>query len=285
MPAKYRMCCLTKNKTNPAYVGAQIGAARLAKRLGCEVVGYVPEKPDDIDEQRDHIEAAIASRPDAILVSPVHTTALNDSLQKVVDAKIALVFFVTSAEGIRANTFITSDNYTLAKNIAGYLIHHLGGTGDIAILEGLPQSPTSAPRTKAFLDAAAEHPGINVVARAIGNYQRAEGKAEMAKDPGAAQPARRGRQRQRHHGAGRARGGAGGRTHDHHGRHECHAGRGHGDQGGKLLATVSYDALSLVAMAVQAAGADSGRPGRAPGRGAARRGHRCHQLRRMGPPL
>jgi ribose transport system substrate-binding protein len=253
MPAKYRMCCLTKNKTNPAYVGAQIGAARLAKSLGCEVVAYVPEKPDDIDEQRGHIKAAIASKPDAILVSPVHTTALNDSLRKVVEANIVLVFFVTSAEGIKANTFITSDNYTLAKNIAGYLINHLGGAGDIAILEGLPQSPTSAPRTEAFLDAAADHPGINVVARAIGNYQRAEGKAEMA------------RILAQH---GRLDGVVSANDIMALGALEAaqEAGRNITMVGmnampdavtaikaGRLLATVSYDALSLVAMAVQAA--------------------------------
>jgi len=253
MPAKYRMCCLTKNKTNPAYVGAQIGAAQLARSLGCELVGYVPEKPDDVDEQRGHIEAAIASRPDAILISPVHATALSDSLRKVVEARIALVFFVASAEGIRANSFITSDNYTLAKNIAGYLIDHLGGAGDIAILEGLPQSPTSAPRTRAFLDAAAEHPGINVVARAIGNYQHAEGKAEMA------------RILARH---SRLDGVVSANDIMALGALEAaqEAGRDVTMVGmnampdavtaikaGRLLATVSYDALSLAAMAVQAA--------------------------------
>lgn len=30
MQRRYRICCLTKNRTNPAYVGAQIAAARLA---------------------------------------------------------------------------------------------------------------------------------------------------------------------------------------------------------------------------------------------------------------
>lgn len=181
MPPKYRICALTKNKTNPAYVGAQIGAARLARKLGCEVQGFVPEKPDDIGEQTGQIHAAIATRPDAILISPVHATALNAALQKVVDAGIVLVFFVTSAEGIAANAFITSDNYTLATGIATRLVEHLGGRGKIAILDGLAQSPTSPPRSKAFRDVAAAHPGIEVVATASGNYQRAEGKAEMAK--------------------------------------------------------------------------------------------------------
>jgi ribose transport system substrate-binding protein len=48
MSKQYRLCCLTKNKTNPAYLGAQIGAARRARRLGHELVGYAPDIPDDV---------------------------------------------------------------------------------------------------------------------------------------------------------------------------------------------------------------------------------------------
>lgn len=253
MHPKYRLCCLTKNKSNPAYVGAQIGAARLARNLGCEVQGFVPEKPDDIDEQRAHIHAALASRPDAILISPVDATALNDALQDVVDAGVVLVFFVTSAEGIAANAFITSDNYSLAAEIAKRLVGHLGGRGKVAILDGLAQSPTSPPRSKAFRDVASSYPGIDVVAAAAGDYQRAGGKAEMTKML-AAHPELDGvicANDIMALGALEAL--------DEAGRTTTMVGMNampeaiKAIKGGKLLATVSYDALSLVAIAVQAA--------------------------------
>lgn len=181
MPGKYRLACLTKNKTNPAYVGAQIGAARLAEKLGCELLSWAPDKPDDIEEQIAQVYDAISKEPDAILISPVHTTAINEALKKAQDAGIVLVFFVTSAEDIIPNSFMTSDNYTLGVEIAERLIQEIGGKGNIAILEGLAQSPTSPPRTEAFNMVANSHPDIKVVASAVGNYQRAEGKAEMAK--------------------------------------------------------------------------------------------------------
>lgn len=181
MSKKYRLCCLTKNKTNPAYIGAQIGAARLAARLGHELIGYAPQIPDDIDQQRALLESALQTAPDAVLISPVHATALNATLERVVEAGIPLIFFVTSAENIKADSFVTSNNHTLAIDIARYLFEHLGGGGNVAIIEGLPQSPTSAPRTEGFLEAAALYPRINIVASAIGNYQRADGKREMAR--------------------------------------------------------------------------------------------------------
>ena len=180
MSRKYRLCCLTKNKTNPAYIGAQLGAARLAERLGHELIGYAPDIPEDVNQQIALLEAALDTAPDAILIAPVHITALNATLQKVVDAGIPLIFFVTSAEHIEANSFVTSNNFTLAVDIAKYLFEHLDGNGNIAIIEGLPQSPTSAPRTEGFRAAATMYPHINIVASAIGNYQRDDGKREMA---------------------------------------------------------------------------------------------------------
>jgi ribose transport system substrate-binding protein len=253
MAKRYRLCCLTKNRTNPAYVGAQIGARRLAERLGCELQGFAPETPDDIGEQRAQIHAAIATKPDAILVSPVDPTAVDDALEAVREAGIVLICFVASSERVAAHSFITSDNYALARDIAGYLIDHIGGRGDVAILEGLPQSPTTAPRTRGFLDVIGEHPGIHLVARAIGNYQFAEGKTAMAEIL------------RKHHGL---RGVISANDAMALGALEAmaEAGRNLTITGmnampdairaikeGKLLATVSYDALSLVAMAVQAA--------------------------------
>lgn len=180
MTKKYRLCCLTKNKTNPAYEGARIGGGRLAESLNCEFLNFVPDTPDDAVEQEALLNEAIATNPDAILISPVHTTALNATLQKVVDAGIPLIFFVTSAEGIKASSFITANNHKLAVEIAEYLFKNLGEKGNIAVLEGLPQSPTSPPRTKGFIEAAASFPDITIIDSRLGNYQFAEAKEEMA---------------------------------------------------------------------------------------------------------
>ncbi|MDA0655478.1 MAG: substrate-binding domain-containing protein, partial [Proteobacteria bacterium] len=79
---KYRFCCISKNKTNPAYEGARIGASRVAERLGCEIVSVTPDTPDDAQEQEALLIEALHSSPDAILISPAHPTQLNPALQK-----------------------------------------------------------------------------------------------------------------------------------------------------------------------------------------------------------
>ena len=41
----------TKNRTNPAYEAARLGADRTANRLGASTIHYVPETPDSVPEQ------------------------------------------------------------------------------------------------------------------------------------------------------------------------------------------------------------------------------------------
>jgi ribose transport system substrate-binding protein len=180
MHKRFRLCCLTKNKTNPAYEGARIGAGRLANELGCELISFAPDVPDDIGEQEAHLVEAMRLKPDAILMSPVHTSALDHRLRQIKDAGIPLFFFVTNSDSVEAETFVTSDNHTLAIGIANYLFDHLDGRGNVVILEGIDESPTSAPRTQGFLDAASARPGIHIVASRSGNYQRADAKIVMS---------------------------------------------------------------------------------------------------------
>jgi len=180
MAERFRLCCLTKNKTNPAYEGARIGAGRLANQLDCELINFTPDVPDDIGEQENQLMEALRLEPDAILISPVHTSALDHRLEEIKDNGIPLFYFVTSSDSITAETFVTSDNHTLAVRIANHLFDHMDGTGNVAILEGIDKSPTSAPRTQGFLDAAAQRKGIKIVASRPGNYQFADAKQEMS---------------------------------------------------------------------------------------------------------
>lgn len=179
MAKSYRLACIIKNGTNPAYEGARIGAGRVARRLGCEIKSYFPSIPDDITEQSALIEAALEERPDAILLAPTHPTALNPMIAKIEDAGIPLVFLVSQAEGIKAQSFVTSNNHALGRSIAEHLIASMGGGGDLAVIEGSANSATSLPRTEGFLDAVAAHPDVNVIAQRSGNYQREDARRVM----------------------------------------------------------------------------------------------------------
>src|SRR5262245_56315400 len=157
-----RVAVFTKNRTNPAYAAARLGADRAAARFGATTAHYVPDKPADIDEQIALIGRAIAERPDAAVFVPVHETAVNDAIRTFDAARIPLFNIITPTTAGRRVTFIGSDDRALARDIARYLFARLGGRGEIVIVEGAPSSATSHARRKGFDDALAEPPGTKV---------------------------------------------------------------------------------------------------------------------------
>jgi ribose transport system substrate-binding protein len=178
---KYRLAVLTKNRTNPAYAGARQGAERVAARWGATVTHYVPEKPDDIEQQHSLIKTALAAGTDALLLVPTHATALNATLRRAQADGILLVCIVGRPDEIACATFVGSDDLALARAIAGHLFASLGRRGDIVTLEGHPDSVTTASRTAGFRDAAgAAGSDVRIVASRAGNYQRDDGRSAMA---------------------------------------------------------------------------------------------------------
>ena len=166
------LAVFTKNRTNDAYAAARLGSERTAARLGARVVHYVPQRPDDIEQQIALVGQALTARPDAVLFVPVHDTAMNASVRKLNDAGIPVVNLLNRLTEGRFVTFVGSDDYRIGYDIAARLFRQLGGKGDIVVLEGVPGAVTSRDRVRGFHDALAQWPGIRVAASRAANYQQ-----------------------------------------------------------------------------------------------------------------
>jgi ABC-type sugar transport system substrate-binding protein len=57
------LAMFTKNRENPAYSAARMGADRVAARLNARVTHYVPVVPDSVTEQQAFVDQAITNRP------------------------------------------------------------------------------------------------------------------------------------------------------------------------------------------------------------------------------
>ena len=166
------LAVFTKNRTNPAYAAARLGADRVTARLGARVAHYVPGKPDDVMEQRTLVERAIAERPDAAVFVPVHATAMSDSVRKLSAAGIPIVNYINRLAEGRFVTYVGSDDYRLARDIAAHLFQRIGGKGNIVILEGVPAAVSSRERLRGFHDAVRDSPGIRIAASRAADYQQ-----------------------------------------------------------------------------------------------------------------
>jgi len=170
----------TKNRSNPAYDGARLGANRIAAQNGARTIHYVPLKPDDIEEQIALVDQAIAARPNAIIFVPVHLTALDPSVRKMNEAGIPVVNCINRLARGQFVSYVGSDDYRLARDIAAYLFRHMAGMGDVLLMQGVPGAVTNHERVRGFLDAAKEWPAIRIVATLTGDFLEAPARRAMA---------------------------------------------------------------------------------------------------------
>jgi ribose transport system substrate-binding protein len=176
-----RIAVFTKNRINPAYAAARLGAARTAKRFGAETVDFVPETPDDVAQQVRLIDEALAQRPDAFVIAPVHPTRVDDALRRIAAAGIPICAFVNPVRAVACVSFAGSDDYALGSAVANHLYRHLAGKGSVLLFSGPAESPTGVPRMRGFQDAAREFPGIRLLGPLMAAFHRDPAREQAAR--------------------------------------------------------------------------------------------------------
>ena len=163
----------TKNRTNPAYAAARLGAERTAQRMGARVVHYVPHRPDDAGEQIELIDEALAARPAACALVPAHPTAVNAAIRKIHAAGVPIFGFVNPfTEPQYIVSCVGSDDYSLAFQMGSYVGRHFERRANIVLVEGPPESVSSIERLRGFRAALKQFPDMRIVNSMCGNYQR-----------------------------------------------------------------------------------------------------------------
>ncbi|MBC7780093.1 MAG: sugar ABC transporter substrate-binding protein [Proteobacteria bacterium] len=166
------MAVFTKNRSNPAYEAARIGADRAAAAFGAVTTHHVPAVADDVAQQIALVHEVLAAPPDGIVFVPVHETEVNAAIESITAAGIPIANPIARMTAGQPLTFVGSDNEALAFDVARYLLRHIGGCGRVLMLEGIAASATTAPRTRGFLVALAEFPEVRLIGRLTGDYQR-----------------------------------------------------------------------------------------------------------------
>ena len=175
-----KIAVFTKNRTNPAYVAARLGADRAARRLGAQTQHFVPPKGDDPDEQSALIDEALAMGVDAFVVAPVHPTRVSAAIARINAAEIPLFAFVSPIPADRCVSYVGADDYALGVEIAQVLFAHIQGRGRVLVVSGPVESVSSIARVRAFHDAAQTHPAIAMIGTCVGDYVREKARDAVA---------------------------------------------------------------------------------------------------------
>jgi ribose transport system permease protein len=169
-----------KALNSPFWGAMEDEARREAEALDVHLVALAADRETDVERQFQIIENLIQQEVDAILLAPSGSKELVPAIRKANDAGIPVLLIDTridqaaaDAVGAEVVTYIGSDNFEGGVVAGRYLADALGGSGSVAIIEGISGHETADQRRLGFLEGVSESPGVRVVASQTANWERA----------------------------------------------------------------------------------------------------------------
>jgi ribose transport system permease protein len=182
-PAEERMLTVAfvpKALNSPFWAAMETAALREAEAQNIHLVSLAADRETDVERQYQIIENLIQQEVDAILLAPSGSRELVPAIRKANDAGIPVLLLDTridqaAAESVAAKTltYIGSDNFEGGAVAGRYLAEVLGGSGEVAVIEGISGHETADQRRLGFLSSIEGYPGIRVVASQTANWERA----------------------------------------------------------------------------------------------------------------
>ena len=151
-------------KSDNFYVTMECGAEAEAKKLGVKLTVTGPAT-FSVPQQKPLIDSVEVSKPDALIVAPTDSAALDPDLLKVQKAGTKVIFVDTSAADTAIGlSRISSDNAAGGKLAADTLGKLVGGKGTVAVISVAKGVSTTDARIAGFQqEMAAKFPGIKLL--------------------------------------------------------------------------------------------------------------------------
>jgi ABC-type sugar transport system substrate-binding protein len=179
----YNLSLIVGTKSDDFYITMECGAEAEAKALG---VTLTVNGPADFSasEQAPILNAVAASKPDALIVAPTDTKALNPELSRISGEGVKIVFVdTTTTDPSIAVSHITSDNTGGGKLAADSLGTQIGGKGTVAIIDVNPGISTTDARIAGFTaEMKAKYPNITVLGTQYDNDSSATAASQVEAD-------------------------------------------------------------------------------------------------------
>lgn len=162
--SKKNLTLIVGNANDDFYVTMKCGAQQEAQKLG---VNLTATGPSDftIPLQKPQIDAQVSNKPDALLVAPTDTAALDPDLHQVQANGTKVVFVDTSSNDTSLGiSRITSDNAAGGKLAADKLGAAIGGKGAVAMVSVPKGTSTTDARIAGFQqEMKAKYPGVQLL--------------------------------------------------------------------------------------------------------------------------
>lgn len=162
---------------NPFFVTMKDGGEAKANELGVEMITL--DAQDSVENQISQVEDLIAREVDVIIINPVDSDAIANSVKEANKAGIPVITVTRPSNGGDVVQHLDIDNADAGQLAGEELVKVLNGKGKVAVLEGIAGAPSAIDRQAGFMGVIDQYPDIEVVASLTANYSREEAAAVM----------------------------------------------------------------------------------------------------------
>jgi ribose transport system substrate-binding protein len=176
----FKIAIVTRNFTNPYWAALRDGAMAEAAKLGVKVTVQAGQSETDADGENAQISTMAAQGFGCFGVVPVNGTNVITPLTAVARKNIPILDLDTQIDpaasknaGVSYASFIGSDNIEAGKTAGEKMLEALGGTGKVAVLQGIAGEQNGINRDKGFSGTVAGK--LDIVQEAPADYEQDKG--------------------------------------------------------------------------------------------------------------
>lgn len=160
--------------SHPFLVKQKQLAEETAAKLGAEI--NVISANDDVNQQFNDIQTAIAQGTDALMMMPATTQGLDAVLKQAEAAQIPYFFSQKGMLGVEPVSQVLAPYSNEGQQLGEWVVEHYKGQEDInvAVIAGIPGDQSSDARVNSFLLPLLRACTFNIVANQPGNYRRGD---------------------------------------------------------------------------------------------------------------
>lgn len=134
----------------------------------------------DVNKEITSLQNVVNSKPDAIILEPLDLGAMVAPVKQAIDAGIPVVLCADGMQGTDYTSWVDIDLYQTGFDAATGLAKQMGGSGEVAMFNGIPGVAAEVIWKDAALAAFKKFPGIKVVGQYYDNWSIATARTQAA---------------------------------------------------------------------------------------------------------
>lgn len=158
-------------QNNPFFVKMADSVKAEAAKQGVEV--KIVDAQNDPAKQANDISDLVQQHVDVLIVNPVDSAAVGNSVISANEAKIPVITVDRSSDSGDVATHIASNNIKGGEMAADFLVQKLGEGAEVAELEGIPGASATRERGEGFHNIADNK--LKVLAKQSADFDRSKG--------------------------------------------------------------------------------------------------------------